>query len=497
MDRTFEDLRGGLNRRVENTQLETLEGPLQTPDCLNVLGPSGAIQSRRGCDRWLDLGDDYRLYDVLFLSDWAPSTYPDVPPGVILEDPTTPTDPPVIWPEYTYPPTAWPDQPPQPDAWDGEPQNYLDGGSGSGGAAPGEPWEPSGGEAGGEPGQGGGIGEGNTEGPSPLIPTPTPGGPHQLATPSIASSCAQGCSLTPTLDWHAVGSALGYTVVIHAGLGCSGAVVHAATVAPSLTAYTVPGGVLAASTNYSWRVRALGNGTSTLNSDWSDCCDIPRLAPVTLSETLPDGVVDTAYDESITITGGVGPWSAIVDGGELPPGLALSVVGNEVVISGTPTGSGDFSFGVTVTSQTASDCTAQAVYAVSIQPPVPSSCPPGLASTYTLTGGPLTTAYLGACASASTILPRVVAPAFDGILHKISDCNYKGTCGNWDGKYNEDPTLTLDAGNGRWALTVGVGPASGGLVGQVFYKYGGSTPIGVYTSVCPLLGVPSTLTVSA
>ncbi len=67
--------------------------------------------------------------------------------------------------------------------------------------------------------------------------------------------------------------------------------------------------------------------------------------PLILTAELPDGRVQMAYEATLEVDlpGGDEAWS-LVDG-DLPPGLAL---GNDGVLSGTPTGSGTYGFTVEV-----------------------------------------------------------------------------------------------------------------------------------------------------
>jgi hypothetical protein len=61
---------------------------------------------------------------------------------------------------------------------------------------------------------------------------------------------------------------------------------------------------------------------------------------------LPDGRVGLAYaaEESTVATGTLTPVTYSILSGSLPPGLALSTVGNNWEISGTPTTAGTYSF---------------------------------------------------------------------------------------------------------------------------------------------------------
>lgn len=66
--------------------------------------------------------------------------------------------------------------------------------------------------------------------------------------------------------------------------------------------------------------------------------------------TLPRGTQGIAYSQRLTATGGIAPYSFAVSAGALPPGLTLNATTG--VIAGTPTGSGDSSFAITVTDST-------------------------------------------------------------------------------------------------------------------------------------------------
>jgi hypothetical protein len=61
---------------------------------------------------------------------------------------------------------------------------------------------------------------------------------------------------------------------------------------------------------------------------------------------LPAGTTSTAYNQTLTGSGGTGPYTFAVTAGALPPGLALSSAG---VLSGTPTSSGNYAFTATAT----------------------------------------------------------------------------------------------------------------------------------------------------
>ncbi|HKY03620.1 MAG TPA: putative Ig domain-containing protein [Blastocatellia bacterium] len=77
-------------------------------------------------------------------------------------------------------------------------------------------------------------------------------------------------------------------------------------------------------------------------------------------QTLPDGLVDTPYDVTLTAAGGAAPYRFVAQS-PLPPGLSLSTHG---VLSGTPTEEGNFQFRVLIID--ANDCASAATAFVTI-----------------------------------------------------------------------------------------------------------------------------------
>jgi hypothetical protein len=108
--------------------------------------------------------------------------------------------------------------------------------------------------------------------------------------------------------------------------------------------------------------------------------------------TLPDGTIGVAYSQTVTQTGGFGTTTFSVSAGSLPGGLTLD--GGTGVISGTPIGTGSFTF--TITATDSNGCTGSQQYTVNIGCPTitisPSTVPNGTAGTaysqtFTQTGG--------------------------------------------------------------------------------------------------------------
>ena len=104
---------------------------------------------------------------------------------------------------------------------------------------------------------------------------------------------------------------------------------------------------------------------------------------ITLSpSTLPAGTVSTGYNQTITASGGTGPYTYSVASGALPSGLTLSSGG---VLSGTPTTASSYSFTIQATDSLGN--TGTQAYALTIAAPAvtitlsPSTLPSGTVGT--------------------------------------------------------------------------------------------------------------------
>lgn len=96
--------------------------------------------------------------------------------------------------------------------------------------------------------------------------------------------------------------------------------------------------------------------------------------------TLPDGMVGTGYNETISAFGTTGPYTFTVTAGTLPGGLTLASTG---ALTGTPNSDGVFHF--TITAQDGGSSGSQA-YAITIAPApsltlAPATLPDGVAGT--------------------------------------------------------------------------------------------------------------------
>ena len=112
--------------------------------------------------------------------------------------------------------------------------------------------------------------------------------------------------------------------------------------------------------------RALArNGAVTLDTNVVDRSACAVACPtITLSPSvLPTGTAGTAYNQTLTASGGTAPYTFAVTAGTLPAGMTLSAAG---VLSGTPSAGGVFTF--TVRATDANGCFASVPYTMTVAP---------------------------------------------------------------------------------------------------------------------------------
>jgi hypothetical protein len=120
-------------------------------------------------------------------------------------------------------------------------------------------------------------------------------------------------------------------------------------------------------------------------------------APLAVSvSNLPAGELPGAYSATLNANGGVPPYKWGVASGSLPPGLALS--SSTGVVTGTPTGSGHYSFTAQVQDSQPSPLTASAPLGITIAPPLQ-------ITTTSLPSGQIQAQYQGTVAVTGGITP--------------------------------------------------------------------------------------------
>ncbi|NKZ40112.1 autotransporter domain-containing protein [Oleiagrimonas citrea] len=85
--------------------------------------------------------------------------------------------------------------------------------------------------------------------------------------------------------------------------------------------------------------------------------------------TLPSATAGTSYNQALTASGGIAPYTYAVTSGALPSGMSLSAAG---VLSGTPSAAGTFQFQVTATDSSTgagSPATASVTYNLTVGAP--------------------------------------------------------------------------------------------------------------------------------
>ncbi len=147
----------------------------------------------------------------------------------------------------------------------------------------------------------------------------------------------------------------------------------------ALSAAGVLSGTPTAAGSFAFTVTATdANGCSGSQSYTVVICPAITLSPA----SLPGGALGSAYNQTITASGGTGPYAFTRTAGSLPPGLSLSAAG---VLSGTPTANGPSTF--TVTATDANGCAGSRSYTVTV------GCTPVTLSPAALPGGSVGSSY--------------------------------------------------------------------------------------------------------
>jgi len=122
-------------------------------------------------------------------------------------------------------------------------------------------------------------------------------------------------------------------------------------------------------------------------------------APITINSTspLPDGKVGNAYSQTLSVSGGVAPYTWTVIANALPAGISLNA--SSGALSGTPTAAGDFSFTVKVVDKNQASTTKAFTLTVA------ASTPPLKITAASLPGGTVGVAYSQSVTAAGGATP--------------------------------------------------------------------------------------------
>lgn len=182
-----------------------------------------------------------------------------------------------------------------------------------------------------------------------------------------ASSCPAIAVAPATLGPGNSGSPFAATLTASGGTAPYTFAVVIGSLPPGLS--LAPGGALTGTPttagSYAFTVAATDAGACGGTRSYSFVVNGPCPAISVAPPTLPDGLISTAYGQSVTASGGTAPYTFAITAGAAPTRLGLSPAG---VLSGTCSALGVFGFDVTATD--ANGCTATLAYSVTVGCPI-------------------------------------------------------------------------------------------------------------------------------
>jgi len=198
------------------------------------------------------------------------------------------------------------------------------------------------------------------------------------------------------------------------------------------------------------------NGQSDVQ-DLSIRINLPAAPNITIT-SLPAGTFNGTYNQTVSITGGVGPFVWHVTSGALPPGLTLNPSNGN--ISGTATMAGSFPFTLLVTDSFPQSDQQNFTIAINAPSPpaitAPSSLPPGTVNqpypntTFTASGG---TAPLIWDPTVNPALPNGLS--WDADTHTISGIPLNGSQGTSSQTFTvRDSTNPVQTATRTYSLTI-------------------------------------------
>jgi sugar lactone lactonase YvrE len=197
-------------------------------------------------------------------------------------------------------------------------------------------------------------------------------GPTIVVSPSTLPNARVGVSYSQTIS--ASGGSGSYSYAVTGGTLPAGLSLNSTTGALSGTPTTAGASTFIITAT---DTVATGTGAPYTGSHSYSLTVVQIVLPATVSTP----VIDTAYNLTLTASGGTGPYTFTVLSGSLPAGLSLSAGG---VLSGTPTAVGSFTFTVQAQDSTSAGSggpyTGSQAYSVTIAAPVIVITPGTLAS---------------------------------------------------------------------------------------------------------------------
>jgi len=192
----------------------------------------------------------------------------------------------------------------------------------------------------------------------------------------------------------------------------------------SVSSGSLPAGIsLSADGNLSGTPTATGTSSFTVQVTDANSQSATEATSITVSAGVsttfaapPGALVNTAYTDTLTATGGTTPYTWSVNAGSLPSGITLTSAG---VLAGTPTTAGSYSFSVNVIDANNGIATTSITLVVAgtltLGFPAPPSGMAGTAYTDTLTAAGGTTPYTWSV-SAGTLPAGITLNASTGVL---------------------------------------------------------------------------------
>ncbi len=316
--------------------------------------------------------------------------------------------------------------------------------------------------------------------------------PAIVIAPATLPNTTAGLSYTQTLS--ASGGAAPYTFAVTAGALPTGL---------SLGSGGALSGTTTAAGTFNFTVTATDVNGQTASNAYTVVVAVPM---ITLTPaTLPGGTAGVAYTQTLTIAGGIAPYT-VTQTGALPAGLTFNAATR--TFSGTPTQAGTFNISVTATDSTGGiAATVTNNYVLSIATPTltltPATVPAGTAGvaynqTFVASGGIAPYAYTLSAGALPAGMTLTAAGVLSGTPTVAGTFNFSvratdsttGTAATVTNAY----TLTLSA------PTIVINPATlPGAVQSIAYSQtlvatGGTAP---YTFAISAGALPAGLTLSA
>lgn len=223
------------------------------------------------------------------------------------------------------------------------------------------------------------------------------------AVASLTIACPVVTVTPPTMPTGVVGTAYSQTVVGTGGVAPYTFAVTSGTPPPGIT--LTAAGVLAGTPT------TVGSSTFTVRgTDANNCtddvtytiaitavpCPVITLAPA----VMLTGMVGTAYSQTVSASGGTGPYTFALTSGTLPAGVTLTAAG---LLAGTPTTVGSST--ITVRATDANSCAGDVTYTIVIA--AVTVCPAVTLTPVAVPNGLVGTAYSQALTAAGGTAPYV------------------------------------------------------------------------------------------